>query len=168
MWGFFIVTVAVPLTVPLVPFIAVIVVLPAASALNAPVVASIVPTAVSLLLQTTVGLIAMGAPNWSKPAAVKVWLPPMASDALAGVTVIEVRTGGDAVAVTVTVTVAVPLTVPLVPFIAVIVVVPAASALNAPVVASIVPTAVSLLLQTTAGLIAMGALNWSKPAAVKV
>lgn len=84
---------AVPLTVPLVPFLAVMVAVPVASAVNTPVVGLIVPTVVLLLLQATAGLIAMDAPFWSKPAAVKVCVPPTTFDADVGETVMVFRTG---------------------------------------------------------------------------
>src|SRR4029079_8700553 len=46
---------------------------------------------------------------WSSPVALNCWVPPFWTEAVAGVTVIEVRTGGAAV----TVTLAVPFTPPL-------------------------------------------------------
>ena len=84
-------------------------------------------------------------------------MPLTVNDAVEGDTVMVVSTG---VTGAVTVTLAVPLTVPPIPLVAVMVVVPAASAVNTPA-ESIVPTAGSLLLQTTAGLIVMEAPFWS-------
>ncbi len=68
----------------------------------------------------------------------------------------------------VTITVAIPLTVPLLPFLAIMVVVPTLFAVNTPVAELIVPTVVLLLLQNAAGLIVIGLLFWSRPDAVKV
>ena len=75
-----------------------------------------------------------------------VSVPPTTILGVAGLTVIVVSTG----AASDTVTLAVPVTLPLV---AVTVVVPAATAVNTPVVASIVPTVVLLLLHVTVAVI---------------
>ncbi len=102
---------AVPLTVPLA---ALIVVVPADNAVNFPL-ASIVPTAVLLLVQVMVAAIAL--PFWSFGAAVNVCVPPTNTLAVAGVTVIVVRTGVCAIAFTVVV----PLLNPVLAAVAVIV-----------------------------------------------
>ncbi|VVB93571.1 Uncharacterised protein [uncultured archaeon] len=104
----------------------------------------------------------IGLPFWSSVAAVKVWVPPTTTDAVAGETVILVNTGVGGGVTAVTVAVAVPLTDPLA---AVIVAVPAAFAVNLPV-ESIVPTVVLLLVHVTVAVI--GLPFWSSVAAVKV
>ena len=58
--------------------------------------------------QVTVGWGFSGLPNWSRPVALNCWVAPVWTEALAGLTLIVVRTG-----VAVTVTLAVPLTPPL-------------------------------------------------------
>ena len=75
-----------------------------------------------------------------------VSVPPTPISGVAGSTVMVVRTG------TSTVTLAFPVTLPLVAF---TVVVPAASAVNTPVLALIVPTVVLLLFHATTAAIAL-------------
>ncbi len=129
---------AVPLTDPL---LAVMVVCPAASAVNFPAL-SMVPTVTLLLDQVTT--VDIGLPFWSLVAAVNVRVPFTTSEAVDGETVIVVSTGvgvgGSGVNAN-TVAVAVPLTVPLA---ALTTAVPAANAVNLPVL-STVPTVVLLL-----------------------
>ena len=146
------VTLAVPLTLPLV---AVTVKEPAVEpAVNKPAVLMVPPP---LTVQVNVGCGLTGWPNWSRPVAVNCCVPPVCTDALAGATVIVVRTGG-----AVTVTLAVPLTLPLA---AVPVKGPPAvePAVNKPA-ASIVPPPVTDHVNVGCGLI--GLPNWSRPVAV--
>jgi len=78
-------TIALPLVVP---FAAVIVVVPADNAVNLPV-ASIVPTAGLLLTHENIAEIML--PSWSSAVAVKVCVPLTATDAVEGETVIVVN-----------------------------------------------------------------------------
>jgi hypothetical protein len=98
------VTLAVPLTVPLV---AITVKGPPAvePAVNRPPVLIVPPP---LTDQVNAGCGVIGWPNWSTPVAENCAVLPVWTEALAGATVIVVRTGG-----AVTVTLAVPLTLPL-------------------------------------------------------
>ena len=75
-----------------------------------------------------------------------VSVPPTPISRVAGATVMVVRTGSA------TVTLAFPVTLP---FVAFTVVVPAATAVNTPVVALIVPTVVLLLFHATTAAIAL-------------
>jgi len=87
------VALAIPRTVPSVPFVAIIVVIPGSSAVNTPVAESIVPTVVLVLVQNAAGLIDIEPPFWSEPTAVKACVWPTSFDALAGETVMVVSTG---------------------------------------------------------------------------
>ena len=98
------VTLAVPLTLPL----------DAVTVKGPPAVAPAVNNPDALMVpppftdQAKVGCGLIGLPNWSNPVAVNCCLPPVATEALLGATVIVVKTGA-----AVTVTLAVPLTPPL-------------------------------------------------------
>ena len=74
------------------PLVALTVVVPAASAVNIPVVGFIVPAAVLELDHVTVAV--MGAPYWSRVVAVNCWVLPAVIVGVRGETVIVVRTGG--------------------------------------------------------------------------
>jgi len=101
------VTLAVPLTLPLAA-VTVKGPPPVEPAVNNPDELMVPPP---LTDQVNVGCGLTGLPNWSNPVAVNCCVPPVATEALLGATVIFVRTGA-----AVTVTLAVPLTLPLAAF----------------------------------------------------
>src|SRR3989337_597021 len=146
------VTIAVPLTDPLVAFTMAV---PGLDAVNFPE-ASTVPTVLLLLDQVTVAVNVF--PYWSFGVAVKVWLSPTIKDLDGGETSIKFRNGGTFS----TVTIAVPVTDPLVAF---TMAVPGLDAVNFPE-ASTVPT-VSLLLDHVTDTV-IGLPYWSFGVAVKV
>jgi hypothetical protein len=138
------------LTIPLLE--AVMLAVPADTGVTKPV-ASTVATAVLLETQVKVGCVTNGATFWSKPTAVN-WAvaPPTVKAEVVGVTAIEVKTkaGG----VTVTVIAEALLTIPLLE--AVILAVPAETAVTRPV-ALTVATAGLLEVQVKAGCVARAA-----------
>ena len=81
------------LTLILMPFVAVIILVPSAIAVNIPVSGLIVPTLVLLLLHVTVA--GKLAPFWSSVVAVKVILLPIITDVVDGEIFIEFRNGVD-------------------------------------------------------------------------
>src|SRR4029078_9446420 len=107
--------------------------------------------------QLKVGCGLMTLPNWSRPVALNCWLPPTWTEADAGLTLIDVRTGVTAV----TVTLAVLLTPPL----AAVTVngPPGVVAENSPV-ALMVPPPLNEQLKGGRGL--MTVPNWSRPVAL--